>query len=133
VELRPVDVADRDHVDLLDLRRVKRERPLDADAERLLAHGEGLARARPLPLDADALEHLNARALALDDAEVDAHGVARLEPGQVAAQLAALELLDDLAHRERGPKARAMLANRLAAPLDLDDLADDVPARHGPP
>ena len=46
VELRAVDVADRLHLDLLDLGRVQRERPLHADAERLLADGERLARRR---------------------------------------------------------------------------------------
>src|SRR5688572_26891164 len=40
IELGAVDVADRPDLDPLDLRRVHRERPLDAYAERLLAHGE---------------------------------------------------------------------------------------------
>src|SRR6478672_9164363 len=35
VKLRAVDVADRRNLDLVDLGRVQRERPLDADAERL--------------------------------------------------------------------------------------------------
>ena len=48
VELRPADVAAGDDLELLDLRRVDRERALDADAERLLANGEGLARAGAL-------------------------------------------------------------------------------------
>src|SRR5437764_8773501 len=51
VELRAVDVADLHHLELLDLRRVQRERPLDADAERLLSHGECLAQARALAVD----------------------------------------------------------------------------------
>ena len=61
-----------------------------ADAERLLADGERLARAVALALDDDALEDLGAPAGALDDLEVDAHAVARRE-ARDAAQLRALE------------------------------------------
>jgi hypothetical protein len=91
VELRAVHVADRLHLDLLDLRRVHRERSLDTDAERLLADGEGLARAGALALDDDALEDLDATALSFDHLEVDAHGVARFELRQVGSQLSLLE------------------------------------------
>src|SRR5439155_4638179 len=59
VELRAVDVADRLHVDLVDLGRMQGERALDPDAGRLLAHRERLAHARSLALDHDALEHLD--------------------------------------------------------------------------
>src|SRR6185437_9846894 len=111
VELRAVDVADRPHLDLVDLGRVERERALDADAERLLAHRERLARAGALALEDDALEDLDPRPLALDHAEVHAHGVAGLEPRDLA-QLGALECLDDVAHAEEAPKGRHMLANR---------------------
>src|SRR4029079_6930290 len=97
VELRAVDVADHRDLELLDLRRVQRERPLHADAEGLLADGERLARARALALDDDALEHLDALAAALDHLEVHAHGVARLELRHVA-QLRLLDALDDGAH-----------------------------------
>ena len=79
---------------------MERERPLDADAERLLAHGERLAHAGALPLDDDALEDLDAAARALDHLEVDADRVAGLELRHVA-QLGALEILDDVAHRKR--------------------------------
>src|SRR4051812_27270923 len=103
VELRAVDVADRGDVDLVDLRRVQRERALDADAEGVLAHGEGLADAAPLPFDDDPLEDLDPLAVALDHLEMNADGIARLEAGHVA-QLAALEVLDDRAHREKGPR-----------------------------
>jgi hypothetical protein len=73
------------------------ERALHADAERLLAGGEGLARAVALALDDDALEDLGSTARALDDLEVDAHAVARLEAGD-AAELRAFEGLDDHGH-----------------------------------
>src|SRR5438034_4765367 len=102
VELRAVDVADSGDVDLVDLRRVQRERPLDADTERVLAHGEGLPHARTLPLDHDPLEDLDPLAVALDHLEVHAHRIARLEAGHVA-QLAAFEVLDDRAHGKKGP------------------------------
>ena len=85
-------------LELLDLRRVQRERPLDADAEGLLADGEGLARARALALEDDALEDLGAAAVALDHLEVDAHAVARGEGGKALLQLGTLDAVDDAAH-----------------------------------
>jgi hypothetical protein len=104
VELRAVDVADRRDLDPLDLRGVQGERPLHADAERLLPDGEGLARTGALPLDDDALVDLDAAALALDHLEVDAHGVPCLEAGHLA-QLGALDRLDDVAH-DKGARRR---------------------------
>ena len=86
--------------------RVERERPLDADAERLLAHGEGLAHASALPLEHDPLEDLHAPARALDDLEVHAHRVARLEARHVA-QLSALEVLDHVAHGKKAGRPTA--------------------------
>ena len=100
VELGAADVAAGGDLDALDLRRVHRERALHADAEGLLAHGEGLAHAVALALDDDALEDLGAAAGALDDLEVDAHAVAGLEVRD-AAQLRALEAFDDGAHGKR--------------------------------
>ncbi len=82
---------------------MERERSLDADAERLLAHGEGLPRACALALDHDALEDLHTSALALDHLEMDTHGVAGLEPGAIGAQLALLEVLNDPVHKN-GPQ-----------------------------
>src|SRR5918999_5394796 len=116
VELRAVDVADRSHVDLLDLRRVQRERPLDADAEGVLAHRERLAHAGTLALDHDALEHLRAPTLALDHLEVDAHRVPGLELGDPVAQLLALECLDDLAHKKGGRRAGRIVAKTGPSP-----------------
>src|SRR5207249_1027739 len=100
VELRAVDVADRLDLDLLDLRRVQRERPLDADAGGDLPHGERLAHARALALDDDPVEHLDAAARALDHLEVNANGVAGLEERHFA-QLSALDVLNDVAHRKK--------------------------------
>ena len=100
VELGAPHVAAGGHLDPLDLGRVHRERPLHAHAERLLADGERLAHAAALALDHDALEDLGAAAGALDDLEVHAHAVARLEGGD-AAQLRALEAVDDSGHRHK--------------------------------
>ena len=97
--------ADRGDLDLLDLRRVERERPLDTDAERLLPHRERLADPRALALDDDAFEDLHAAALTLDHLEVDAHGVACLELGQVSPQLALFEKLDGIRHGEEARRA----------------------------
>ena len=89
---------------------MERERPLDADAEGLLADGERLAHARALALDHDPLEDLEAAPLALDHLEMDAHGVARLELRDTVAQLGALEILDDLAHKKVARRPRGMVA-----------------------
>src|SRR4029077_14048685 len=92
-----------------DLRRVERERPLDADAERVLPDGERLARARTLPLQHQAFEDLDPLTRPLDHAEVHAYGVARLEARDLA-QLAALDVLNDCAHVKRGPRPGGMVA-----------------------
>ena len=97
VELRPPDVAVRGDLEPFDLRRVQRERPLDADPEGLLADGERLAHAASLPLDHDPLEDLGAGAGALDHLEVDANAVAGGE-ARAPLQLLLLEALDDRAH-----------------------------------
>ena len=100
----------RGQLDALDLGRVHGEHALDADAEGLLAHGEGLAYAMPLALDHDALEHLNAAARALDDLEMDLNAVARRKVGN-AAQLRALDGFDDAAHNGEGGRAMAAGGN----------------------
>src|SRR5262249_42519469 len=97
VELGAAHVAAGRDLDALDLGRVHRERALDPDAERLLADGERLAHAVALALDHDALEHLGTPAGALDDLEVHLDAVPGLELGD-AAQLRALEAVDDRAH-----------------------------------
>ena len=97
VELRPPDVAAGGHLELLDLGRVQRERPLDADAEGLLAHCEGLARAAALALDHDPLEDLGAAAGPLDDLEVHAHAVTGGK-SRPLLEGSLLEVFDDCAH-----------------------------------
>src|SRR5262249_60992509 len=114
VALRVGAVADRCALDSPDLRRVPRERALDADAEPLLPHRERLARACALALDHDALEDLDAAPLALDHLEVDANRVPRLELRNAGAQLSAFEFLDDLAHTKRRPTGRLRMVATLA-------------------
>src|SRR5947209_3313291 len=67
VELRPAYVAAGDQLDVVNDRRVHRERPLDADTEAHLARGEGLAHPAALAPDDHTLEDLDALAVALDD------------------------------------------------------------------
>jgi len=82
------------------------ERPLHADPERLLAHGEGLAGAGALALDHGPLEDLRAPPGALDDLEVDLDAIARLE-ARDATELSPLEAVDDRAHGKKGPRGRS--------------------------
>src|SRR3954467_4369352 len=91
VQLGAADVTAGHDLDLLDDRGVHREGALDADAEADLADGEGLADAAALTADDDALEDLDARAVALDHADVDLHGVPGAEVGDVVAQRVGVE------------------------------------------
>ena len=115
VELGPAHVAAGGDLEFLDLRRVQRERPLDADAEGLLADGEGLTRARALALEDDSLEDLGAAAVALDHLEVDAHAIARVEGGKALPQLAPLDAVDHAAHEV--PCARVRWREKTAGPV----------------
>src|SRR5712691_7728390 len=110
---------------------MQRERALDPDAERVLAHGERLAGAGALTLDHDSLEDLDPRAGALDHAEVDAHGVARLDPRDLA-QLTALDVLDDRAHVERGRRPGRIVAEAGPPLLDRDPVRRRVRREHLP-
>src|SRR4051812_47570287 len=98
VELRPPHVATGDDLDLLEDRRVQREGALDTDPEGDLADGEGAADAGALDPDADALEDLDARAVALDDLDVHLEGVAGAELGDVVALGGGGERVDDVGH-----------------------------------
>src|SRR5262249_54273676 len=100
VELGPAHVAAGRDLEFLDLRRVQRERPLDADPERLLADREGLAHARALAAEDDALEDLGPLARALDHLEVNADTIAGAEGRQAFLQLVALDAFDYGAHGE---------------------------------
>src|SRR6478609_3143145 len=104
VQLRATDVTAGGDLDLLDLRRMDRERALNADAEGLLADREGLAHPLALTLDHDALEDLRTTTRALDDLEVDLDAITRLE-ARDAAQLRALESVDNSAHGKKEASA----------------------------
>src|SRR5690606_26078316 len=86
VQLRAAHVTAGDDLDRVDGGRVQREGPLDADAEADLPHGEGLAHAAAGASDHDALERLDAGAVALDDLDVHLDGVAGTEVGDVVTQ-----------------------------------------------
>src|SRR4051794_1286781 len=98
VQLGPADVAAGDDLDPLDDRGVHREGALHSDAEADLADGEGLADPTALAPDHDALEDLDAGAVALDHADVHLHGVAGTELGDVGAQRVGVECVQGV-HR----------------------------------
>src|SRR5690606_13366607 len=106
VELGAADAAAAHQLDRGDRGAVEREDPLDPDAGGHLADREGLADpAAPLG-DADALERLQALLVTLADADLHAHRVARLEPGDIAAQPLARRRLQTLhRHTLRAPRA----------------------------
>src|SRR5439155_6338206 len=81
------------HLDLLDRRRVERENPLDALAERHFAHRKGPARPAAMHPDDDALEDLDALLVAFAHFHVHADGVARLHRRPVG-QLRLLDHVD---------------------------------------
>src|SRR5512138_3769193 len=92
VEARLVDAAARDDFDLVDVRRVVGEDPLDADAVRDLADGEGRPGALRDAADAHAFEGLEARLLAFANLCPDLDRVTRAELGQ--CRLPVLTLFD---------------------------------------
>src|SRR5438876_2171316 len=98
VELRPAHRTARDDLDAVDAQRVHREGALHPDPVRRLADREGLAARAALAADDRALEDLDALLVALDDAYVHAHGVARLEGGHLLAELLGLDAVDGV-HR----------------------------------
>src|SRR3954470_24853296 len=67
VQLRAAHVAAGHDVDVVDVGRMHREGPLDANAVAFLAHGEGLPDPAALPPKHDTLEDLDAFLRALDD------------------------------------------------------------------
>src|SRR6266478_512222 len=109
VELRPAHRAAGDDLDAVDARRVHREGALHPDSIRRLADREGLAVRAALAADDRALEDLDALLVALDDAYVHAHGVARLERGHLLAELLGLDAVNGV-HRARTIPSSGRLA-----------------------
>jgi len=97
---------------------VNREGSLDANAERLLAHGERLVQASALSVDDGALEDLDSLTSSLDDAEVHLHGVASLELGNIA-KLLALDFVNDVAHEMKVLNRLHMLVRRCHVAQEL--------------
>src|SRR6185437_4838911 len=127
IELGAPHLAAAHHLDRRDARRVEREDALDALAVRDLAQGEIRVDPGVLAPDAHALEGLDALALALDDLDADAHGVAGAELGDRAAldhfrDLLVLERLQNIhldsptQYRQWPRSARATLRRRVALP-----------------
>src|SRR5665647_1085104 len=83
-----------DDLDLLDDRAVQREGALDTDAEADLANGVGLADAATVATDADALEHLDTRARALNDLDVNLDVVTGAERRDVVAQACLVDVVE---------------------------------------
>src|SRR5579862_1110020 len=103
IELGAAHVAAAHHLDRGDARRMQREDAFDALAVGDLAQRKVRVDAGVLSGDADALEGLDAFALALDDAQADLNGIARLERrhrplGDQFSDLLGFELLQDV-HR----------------------------------
>src|SRR5262249_59525734 len=90
IQPRLVHAAARDHFDLVDVRRVIREDPLDADAVRDLADGERPPRPLRHPADPHAFERLQARLLTLADLRPHLDGVAGAELGELGFAALAL-------------------------------------------
>src|SRR5208283_2174594 len=97
------DLAAGQHLNLLDTRRMEREDAFDTDPVGDLAHGEGRAIPAAVHLDDDPFERLDPFLLALDDLDLQPQGVADPELGEVLAQRAIFELLNDAVHGIRPP------------------------------
>src|SRR5690606_16719629 len=78
---------------------MKRERALDADAVRNLAHGERFADAAAAPLDDDALKHLDPLAGPFHDLYIYPQLVARTKARNVLAKLLLRQFLNQRMHR----------------------------------
>src|SRR5215468_8217413 len=100
VELGSAYIAPGNDFDLVDDRRVYRERAFDANPETDLAHGERFAQTATLAADHDSLEDLDTRAGTLDHADVDLQGVAGPELGYVGTQRLGIHGVERV-HRSR--------------------------------
>src|SRR5690606_11216536 len=105
VQLRAPHVAALGDLDLGDVRRVDREGALHANAERHLAHREGLADATTVAGQHDALEDLHALAVAFDDADMHLDRVSWPEARDVVPQRLSFQRVQGV-HRLVRPRAR---------------------------
>ena len=96
VEPAPTNGAMRLDLYAIDAGRVERERTLDADTIRVLAHGERSSVAAGGSPDADSLEDLDAFFVAFRDAGVDSERIPGTKLGYCAAGLFGFDLLDHI-------------------------------------
>ena len=96
IELSPANNTMANDLDMSDTGAVVGEGSLNTDAVAYAANGEGLADAAALHLDDDAFKVLKPLAVAFNDLDVNTHGVADLELGEVGTKLLFFELSDDV-------------------------------------
>ena len=96
IELSPANNTMANDLDMADSGAVVGEGSLNTDAVAYAANGEGLADAAALHLDDDAFKVLKPLAVAFNDLDVNTHGVADLELGEVGTKLLFFELSDDV-------------------------------------
>ncbi len=96
IELSPANNTMANDLDMADTGAVVGEGSLNTDAVAYAANGEGLADAAALHLDDDAFKVLKPLAVAFNDLNVNTHGVADLELGEVGTKLLFFELSDDV-------------------------------------
>ena len=96
IELSPANNTMANDLDMADTGAVVGEGSLHTDAVAYAANGEGLADAAALHLDDDAFKVLKPLAVAFNDLDVNTHGVADLELGEVGTKLLFFELSDDV-------------------------------------
>src|SRR5579864_687270 len=102
-ELSPAHPALAENFDLFDPRRVQWKRPLDADAVRDPADGEGRAQPAAPASDHGPLEGLQPVPAALGDLHVDPHGVPRRKRRQLRLHLLAFDR-DESLHDATAPR-----------------------------
>ncbi len=96
IELSPANNTVANDLDMADTGAVVGEGSLNTDAVAYAANGEGLADAAALHLDDDAFKVLKPLAVTFNDLDVNTHGVADLELGEVGTKLLFFELSDDV-------------------------------------
>src|SRR5580704_649604 len=125
IELGAAHLATAHDLDRVDHRREQWEHALDAFAVRNLAHGEALVDAAAGTADAHALVGLDAALVAFDHLDVDQHGVARREIGNVLAGRELLDLLFiDLLDDVHGEVSVGSASNRRAVLSGLNGLGE---------
>ena len=96
VQLRPADNAVANDLDPADAGAVVGESPLNANAVADSADCEALADTAALHLNHDTFEVLEPLAVAFNNLDEDANGVADLELGKICSKLLFFELTDDV-------------------------------------